>query len=619
MGSGIENARKTRQRTKPARPKAMIRRRRLVVGSWIVGTLLVIGGSAAWLGYKATIIKNELSAATGVLPDLKEAIGNNDTNAASKASESLLNHTSAAREAASDPLWKAASALPWFGQNLQAASEVAMTADDVARLAAVPLVNAFKSLDWKTLTPSASGMNLEPLREATPRIQAAAHAVRESTQRLNNIDTENLLPQISGPLTEARVELAGLSKDLNSASSAATLAPAMLGAESPRRYLLLMQNNAESRASGGIPGALAVLSVDKGSLKLDSQTSATALGAFVPPIAIDAEQQSIYTARVGRFMQDVNLTPDFATTARTAQAMWEKSTGERLDGVLSLDPVALSFILDATGPVKVTDPIVQQVGRDLPKELTGKNVVQTLLSDAYAKIEEPKLQDVYFAGAAKEIFGALSSGKSDPKKLMEALTKGVEERRILLWSASEAEQATIGQYSLGGMVSGAAISPAQFGIYFNDGTGAKMDFWMKRTVQVVKDCTRDGYREVTVRVTSTNTAPADAATSLPAYVTGEGVFGVPAGTVQTNVVAYGPVQANIDTVVKDGVKIPFAAQRHSQRGVGTSTIRLAPGESTTLDFNFGHIVQHTHPEIVVTPTVQSVKDVLLAPQVTPCE
>ncbi|YCK83047.1 DUF4012 domain-containing protein [Arthrobacter sp. D3-18] len=436
---------------------------------------------------------------------------------------------------------------------------------------------------------------------------------------MHSIDSDALLPQVSGPLVQARNELSELSGDLESAADAASVAPSMLGADGPRRYLLLVQNNAESRATGGIPGALAVLSVNKGNLKLEAQTSATALGAFVPPIAIDAEQRAIYTARVGRFMQDVNLTPDFATTASTAHAMWEKSMGERLDGVVSLDPVALSFILDATGPVKITDPTVQQIGSGLPGELTGKNVVQTLLSDAYAQIDEPKLQDAYFAGAAKEIFGAVSSGKTDPKKLMDALTKGAKERRLLLWSAAAEEQSIIGQYSLSGMVSGIAVSPAQFGIYFNDGTGAKMDYWIKRSVQVVKDCTRDGYREIAVRVTSTNTAPTDAASSLPPYVTGGGVFGVPPGTVQTNVVAYGPAQSNIDTVVKDGEKIPFAAQRHGQRSVGTSTIQLAPGASTSLEFNFGHIVQHAQPELVVTPTTQLVNDVIQATDKTSCE
>ncbi len=88
-----------------------------------------------------------------------------------------------------------------------------------------------------------------------------------------------------------------------------------------------MQNNAESRATGGIPGALAVLKVDKGSLSLESQTSATALGSFTPPVDIGDEQRTIYSARVGKFMQDVNLTPDFPTTASTAQLMWERSTG----------------------------------------------------------------------------------------------------------------------------------------------------------------------------------------------------------------------------------------------------------------------------------------------------
>ncbi|MFE4080514.1 DUF4012 domain-containing protein [Paenarthrobacter sp. YIM B13468] len=597
----------------------MIRRRRMVVGIWVAGISVILIASAAWIGYKATIVRNELATATQLLPDLKKEIAGNDAVAATASVKSLVEHTSAAREAASDPLWKAASALPWIGPNLQAAGEVAMTADDVARLGAVPLVNAFQSLDWGALTPTPSGMDLEPLRSATPRIQAAAHAVRESTQRLNNIEAETLLPQIGEPLVKAREQLAGLSRDLDSASNASILAPAMLGADSPRRYLLLMQNNAESRATGGIPGALAVLNVTKGNLQLESQTSATALGAFVPPVTIDLEEQAIYSARVGKYMQDVNLTPDFTTTAVTARAMWEKHTGVRLDGVLSVDPVALSFILEATGPVQITDPVVQRVGSKLPTQLTSKNVVQTLLSDVYAKIENPDLQDVYFAGAAKEIFAALSTGNSDPKKLMDAISRGVGERRILLWSANDEEQAKIGQYPLGGMVSGTAVSPTQFGIYFNDGTGAKMDYWVKRTVQVVKDCTRDGYREVTVRVTNTNTAPIDAASSLPRYVTGGGVYGVPAGSVQTNVVAYGPAQSNIDTVVKDGEKIPFAAQRHGQRAVGTATIQLAPGQSTNVDFNFGHIVQHAEPEIVVTPTTQPVKEVIKAAPAASCE
>ncbi|WP_227471541.1 DUF4012 domain-containing protein [Paenarthrobacter sp. YJN-5] len=462
-------------------------------------------------------------------------------------------------------------------------------------------------------------MALSPIKSAAPKVQAAAHAVRESVRRLHGIDSTKLLPQISEPLAEARNDLSTLSSQLDTAADAAVLAPSMLGADEPRRYLLLMQNNAESRATGGIPGALAVLDFDQGQLSLKSQTSAGALGQFTPPLPISTEEQAIYSPRVGKFMQDVNLTPDFATTAPTAKAMWEQRTGEKVDGVVSLDPVALSYLLEATGPVEVRDPAVLQISGGLPTELSSRNVVKTLLSDAYAAIEDPDLQDVYFAGAAKEIFSALSDGKSDAKGLMEALARGVEERRILLWSSAEPEQSVLAKYRVAGLVSGPSVTPAQFGIYFNDGTGAKMDYWVKRSVRVVKDCTRDGYRAVTVRVTSTNTAPNDAGESLPDYVTGVGAYGVPPGSAQTNVIAYGPAQSTIDTVVKDGAQVPFAAHKHNQRGVGASTVRLKPGESTTLDFNFGHIVQNTELNMVVTPTTQAVKDVVLPAALASCE
>jgi hypothetical protein len=235
--------------------------------------------------------------------------------------------------------------------------------------------------------PSQQGLDLEPLAAAQPKLTSAAQAVRQSSDRLNGINADALMPQISTPLIQAREQLSSLRTGLDAAADAASVLPAMMGEQSARRYLLLIQNNAESRATGGIPGALAVLNVDKGKLSLDSQTSATAMGAFNPVISVDPEQSSIFSARLGKFMQDVNLTPDFPTAAHTAQAMWKTETGEQLDGVLSIDPVALSYILDATGPVRLNDPHLQEVSQGkLPTELTSKNVVPTLLSDVYSKI-----------------------------------------------------------------------------------------------------------------------------------------------------------------------------------------------------------------------------------------
>lgn len=600
--------------------RAGLHRRVVIVITSLATLALFVMAGAAWLGTKASEISFELTAATNLIPSLKEEIANNDAVAAAATVDELRVHTARAKEAADDPLWTLASILPLLGYNFGAVAEVARSADDVSGLGLAPLVKVYGSLNWETLLPSSKGTDLEPLKAASPSVVAAADAVRMSADRLSQIDAGKLLAQVADPLTSARDQLSDLTEVLDAAASASNIAPGMLGSEAKRNYLLVIQNNAESRASGGIPGALAIISLDKGKLVLGPQSNAGALGPMSPIVQVDTEQQQIYSGRMGKFMQDVNLTPDFPTAASTAQAMWERKTGQRVDGVISIDPVALGYILDATGSVRISDPeLVALASTGLPTELTGKNVVRTLLSDVYAQIEQPSLQDAYFAGVAQELFAALSAGKGDAKGLIEGLTRATSEGRVLIWSGIPAEQSVIGLYPLSGSISGPSIAPAQFGVYFNDGTGAKMDYYVKRTVQLVQECSVNDYSQVTVRVTSTNTAPSDAATSLPAYVTGEGAFGIAPGTVQTNVTAYGPTQANLVGATEGGQKIPVSSNRHDGRPVGTTTVTLAPGESSTIDMRFNKIVQHSSPEIRVTPTTQDVRDVILATESATCD
>jgi hypothetical protein len=605
-------------RSKTPTDRRSQRRRLSIAATWIAAVLLITVAAAFWLGTRANIIKNELEATTLLIPQLKEDLAHDRTNEAAMAVDQLRLHTAAARDAAGDPLWTLASTIPGVGANFSAVAEVARTADDVTNLGLAPLVKVFSSLHWDSLLPSSTGVDLEPLRRATPSVSSAAHAVRSSAERLERIDAGALLPQVSEPLHLAREQLEAVTGALDASANASQLAPYMLGAESPRNYILMIQNNAEARSSGGIPGALAVITLDRGKMTLGAQSSAGDVGIMSPTLPVDEEQVQIYSGRLGKYLQDVNLTPDFPTAASTVQMMWKKKTGQNVDGVISIDPVALGYILDATGPVKISKPELLAMPGGLPTELTGKNVVPTLLSDVYAKIEQPKLQDAYFAGVAQEIFAALSSGKGDAKALVDGLTRGTAEGRVLVWSGKTDEQAIIAKYPLSGSIAGPSVSPAQFGVYFNDGTGAKMDYYVKRTVQLVEECTADEYGQVKVRITSTNTAPADAATSLPAYVTGDGIFGVPPGTVRTNVIAYGPVQANVETAMVDGKKTDFAAHRHSNRPVGTVTVTLAPGQSSTVELTFGKIVQHTEPNLVVTPTLQPVKDVVLGTKPAEC-
>lgn len=583
-----------------------------------ISTLVLVGG-IAWLGYRALGIKADLESASALLPVLKQQIEESDVTAAGVTVNKLQAHTSAARDSAGDPLWTIASAIPWIGSNMSAVAEVARSADDVTRLGLVPLVQIYDSLDWKSLLPTSETTNLGPIESAAPKLSASSYAIRASYDRLDRIETSELLPQVSAPLTEVKVELNRAKEALAIAADIADIAPRMLGVDQERNYLLIVQNNAEARASGGIPGALAILKLKDGKLSLGDQSSATELGTMSPTLPLDDEQQQIFTTRLGKYMQDVNLTPDFPTAAANAHLMWKQKTGQRVDGVISIDPVALSYLLAATGPVSLDSPEFSSLRTTgLPTKLTQSNVVTTLLSDVYSKIRSPDLQDAYFAAVAKETFSAFSTSATDSKALLSGVVRGAEEGRVLLWSSNEQEQSTIAKYSLSGSISGPSVTPAQFGVYFNDGTGAKMDFYVKRQVQLVEQCPKDGYLQISVRIASTNTAPADASSVLPAYVTGNGVFGVPPGTVQTNIVVYGPVQAYVESAYIDEQKSPFAPYHHENRPVGVISQQLKPGESKTVEFTFGKIVQHTEPNLVVTPSVEAIQDVVSPTEKVTC-
>lgn len=583
-------------------------------------SLVLAGTVTGSLFFSASQIKQELTAAKQLVPQLQSKLVAKNRPGAEETLQRLQTHTRAAKERATSVTWKMAGALPLIGSNFSAVGEMALSAQDLADGAARPLLNAYTALDWNILTPVDGKFDVTHLEAASPAIVNASNTVGHTYSRLSAIPRNGLLEEVSRPLGEAISTLATLRHSLKVAADTSQVLPSMLGSKEPRNYLLLVQNNAEIRATGGLPGALAVLRFDGGRIELAEQTSGAALGKFVPPVQVDPSQSQIYTSRLGSYISDVNLTPDFPTAASTAKVMWEQRHKSVIDGVIAIDPIVLSHLLEATGPIHVPLNASAGAGEDkLPHTLSTSNVVQTLLSDSYRAIDDLILQDAYFAAVARETFGALSAGKAPAEKLVQALVKSSDEGRILIWSDRKEEQKILSATSLSGSISGPGVASAAFGVYFNDGTGAKMDYYVERTVQLVEECTNDEYSETKVRVTLKNTAPEDAATALPASVTGGGQHGVPAGTVQTNTVIYGPFQSHLETAHQDGIKIPFGAQIHSSRPVGTVTSRLAPGQSTTFEVSFGKIVQNTPSELRVTPTVQPLEDILQGEAVSRCE
>ena len=202
-----------------------------------------------------------------------------------------------------------------------------------------------------------------------------------------------------------------------------------------------MQNNAEIRATGGLPGAVSLLEADQGKVRLTRQMAGSAFPELKKPILpLTKEELSLYDRQLGTYFVDANFTPDFPRAAELWRARWERDLGDRIDGVLSLDPVTLSYLLEATGPIEAPGGVT----------LTAENAVDELLNKVYSRFPDPKAQDAWFGLVAKRIFEEVSTGVDDPQRLVQALARGAAEHRVAVHSFDDAEQGRLAGTAVAG-------------------------------------------------------------------------------------------------------------------------------------------------------------------------
>ncbi|TFB95890.1 DUF4012 domain-containing protein [Cryobacterium sp. HLT2-28] len=557
----------------------MRRSRRRRVGVWICTATLVLAiGAGTWVGVRGSLAKGELETAMPLASKIQGEILSGHGAEASATAAELGRHLESAASLTGDPIWRAFEALPVVGPTLAAVRQFATVADDVARGAVRPLAEVAGAVQLADLKPVGGAISLKPLVDAQQQLAAANAALVAANKAVARIDTSATLPVVRDARVQLSAAVDNALKSISNANRAVQLVPNMLGRSGPRNYVLLFQNPAEPRATGGSPSALALLHTENGQISLARQASSNDFPPYEKSVLdLPTETRGLYGDITGQYIQDVNLTPNFPQSAMLAREMWKRQFGVEADGVISLDPVTLGYLLRATGPIMLATSDV----------LTADNAVQLLLTDVYARYEDPAEQDAFFAAAAASVFSAVSSGNADPKALIEALAQAGSEHRVLVWSAHAEDQALLADTTLAGGLPVSDASGTRFGVYLNDATGSKMGVYLDTNVDLGQaTCRNDKRPSYGVSVTLTNTAPADAATSLSDYVTGAGFYGVPPGNVKTVLSVYGaPGMQNLG-VTRDGAVIDYHPATDATYPVSSLGIELAPGESAVLHFNW---------------------------------
>lgn len=585
-----------RRRRMSARHIRKIRRRRrirrVLIALGIV--VLFLAGLAAWFGWSAMKVKSEVQQAVAVTSSMQESLSDGDTDALNSSMNQFTTHTHAAYDQTSSVLWKVASRVPYYGDDISAVRTAVTAMENIASQALPSLKQASAALNMSGISVNNGKVDVSGLTQYAEPMQHADAAVDTANKELIGAP-EPHIAQIAEAMEKAKNYMHELSGMVHDANVAVQVAPKMLANDgSSRTYLILAQTNSEIRPGGGLPGSWGVMTINGGNVELQPFVSGGHIPRFDEPVVdLTAEERTLFTDKLGRVAVDVNFTPDFPRTGEIAKAMWKAYAGQDVDGVIAIDPVFLQNMLKVSGGVTLEDGVT----------LDGTNAAQYLLNQVY--IDKPEdQQDAYFAAAAGASFSHIMANASDGKAFLKAVTTSVAQGHMKVWSAHEDEQDLLINTPISGALKTDASTP-EVGVFFSDLSQAKMDWYLKRSVDVKFDkVAPDGANQYTVKIKLTNMLTQDEVGQLPHYIVGPFLDDLQAGQIDTAIFVYAPAGGRlVDWKATDGSSYD-GATLHNTLTVGVKKLVLSPGESYEATIH-----------VEVAPSVKTPLDIYQTPQV----
>jgi hypothetical protein len=349
----------------PARLTGLSPRARGLVAVLVIAVL--VGGWAGWRAWSA------YRAYHDALNDVRTLQTYRSRDLASFSTVDLTNVQATLRDlrsclrtlddATSAPLGEAwLGQLPWLGPRysngrelLKAGlllSDAGVTGATVGR----ETLAAYDAGGVSSESPATSATWLDTLLSHNADIARAAAQVEQAKTIREGIDAR-MLP------ARARAKLPDLDRALNLADYqelASTQLPvlrAALGGDGSTRYLVLFQNPAELRPSGGFPGTMALVTLERGQLRdyqvFDAHTLSDAyiaknLTAYPQPWPIQR-----YFPSPELVLHDATWWADFPRGAALLLDMYQQTGWPAIDGVIAVQPSVISDLLRVTGPVTI--------------------------------------------------------------------------------------------------------------------------------------------------------------------------------------------------------------------------------------------------------------------------
>lgn len=306
-------------------------------------------------------------------------------------------------------------------------------------------------------------------------------------------------------------DLPALRHKINQARLLLPLVPSFIAQDSKKTYLVLFQNSAELRPTGGFIGSYGLLSFEKGKLLDFSVEDIYAADGQLKGYVEPPEPIKEFLGQNTWFFRDSNWDPDFTVSAPRAEWFLNKTTGRNVDGVIAVNLPAVKELLAATGPITLSD---------YNEEVTSDNLFERAEYHSEIDFFPGSTQKKDFLGAlAREIFDRLkNSSASGMLKLSQALETSLAQKQLLFYLHDADSQRLLLEQNWAGALFAPSLNPAAnqpvtsdyaFSVEANLGIN-KANYFLKRNLE--QQLTLLKNREIlsVTTIEYQNQSPADA-------------------------------------------------------------------------------------------------------------
>jgi hypothetical protein len=578
------------------RTRTYLREHRKPIRWGLLGAGVLVGLGLVWILITGLLARQQAQHLEDRLQTVRQLITEGRLDEARHLAEGIPAIADRAHDLTTGPAWWVGSQLPFIGNPLDV-TRGTMAAGAKMSGAIPELMKVVSELDPANLRVNGDTLRLQPLEQAAPTLEDASRTIDQGASDIAALPSSTWLGIVDRGRDRIAADIELIRGYVDAASRVAQVLPTMLGKDQPQTYFIGLQNEAELRGTGGLPGAFAIARAYHGTLHFVHFYSDAEL---LPPgpehlIPTGLDFGHGYDSAYGPSLPtstfvDSNVSPNFPYAAQIWQAMWEKRSGQHVDGVLALDPTVLAYFLNVTGPATLPSGA----------SINAANVITLTQRDEYTLFPDNIQRKRFIVSVLKAASTKLTSGAGSGLGILHAASLAGSEQRLLAWSEDPQIERVLDESHFAGAIP-QDMRPFS-ALVLNNASGGKLDFYLAREVGYERTgC--GALRDVTVTIKLSNHAPP---AGLPPYVVSRldrAPPGAQPGDYRSLVDLYATPGAELQSVTLNGERSTAAVENDLGHPIFRFDLELPRGETQTLSVHLREPAGVGSPQIWRQPGV----------------